>query len=43
MNRIYYSQNDNRWAKHPYTSKKYPSATIKSGGCRTNICSNDSV
>lgn len=32
-NRIYYNQNDKRWAKHPYPSKKHPNATIQSGGC----------
>lgn len=33
MNRIYYSQADSRWKNHPYTSKKYPNATVFSGGC----------
>lgn len=33
MNRIYFSQADSRWAKHPYPSSLYPNATIKSGGC----------
>lgn len=33
MNRVYFSQVDNRWKNHPYTSSKYPSATIGSGGC----------
>ena len=27
MNRIYFSQADNRWANHPYPSSKYPKAT----------------
>lgn len=33
MSKIYYSQRDSRWARHPYPSSKHPSATIKSGGC----------
>ena len=33
MNRIYFSQTDSRWAKHPYVSKTHPQATVKSGGC----------
>lgn len=33
MNKVYYSQADNRWANYPYPSKVYPKATIKSGGC----------
>ena len=33
MNKIYYSQIDNRWANHPYPSQQLPHATIGSGGC----------
>lgn len=33
MNKIYYSQIDNRWANHPYPSQQLPYATIGSGGC----------
>ena len=33
MNKVYYNQADSRWAKHPYTSKAHPNATVKSGGC----------
>lgn len=33
MNKIYYSQIDNRWANHPYPSSTLPGATIGSGGC----------
>ena len=33
MNKIYYGQNDSRWANHPYPSSSHPNATIKSGGC----------
>ena len=33
MNRVYFGQNDKRWANHPYTSTKHPKATIFSGGC----------
>lgn len=33
MNRIYFNQNDKRWKNHLYTSRKFPRATIGSGGC----------
>lgn len=33
MNRIYFSQIDNRWTNHPYPSQALPHATIGSGGC----------
>lgn len=33
----YYSQIDNRWRNHPYTSVNNPSQTIGSSGCRTNF------
>ena len=26
MNRVYFGQNDKRWANHPYTSTKHPKA-----------------
>ena len=33
MNKVYYSQIDNRWSTHPYPSQALPNATIGSGGC----------
>lgn len=33
MNKIYYSQVDNRWKDYPYPSQELPKATIGSGGC----------
>ncbi len=38
----YYSQIDNRWKNHSYTSVKNKSQTIGTSGCRTNICINSS-
>jgi len=38
MNKIYYSQIDSRWAKHPYPSQALPKATIGSGGCGVCAC-----
>lgn len=38
----YYSQIDNRWRNHPYTSVNNPSQTIGSSGCRTNFRKYDS-
>lgn len=38
MNKIYYSQTDSRWAKHPYPSQALPKATIGSGGCGVCAC-----
>lgn len=31
--KIYYNQNDPRWANHSYASSGHPKATISSGGC----------
>lgn len=33
MNKIYFSQVDNRWKNNPYPSQSLPNATIGSGGC----------
>ena len=38
MNKIYYSQTDNRWKNHPYPSQSLPKATISSGGCGVCTC-----
>lgn len=34
----YYSQIDNRWSSHPYTSTGNATQTMGSSGCRTYLC-----